>query len=65
MALLDQKLWGGKKLLKSVFGYKNKNQIKKVPAAIKLGGRGGRVRPLRKGIFLRLPLPDDIQFFSN
>ena len=44
MALLVQKLWEGKKLLKSVFGYFNtKKSNKKKPMAIKLGGGG--VRP--------------------
>ena len=43
-AILVQKLWSEKKLLKSVFGYfktKKKIQQKKVPMAIKLEGGGG------------------------
>ena len=42
-AILVQKLWGEKKLTKSVFGYfktKKKFQQKKVPMATKLGGPG-------------------------
>ena len=45
-AILVQKLWGEKKLSKSIFGYfkpKKKIQQKKVPMAIKL--EGGGVRP--------------------
>ena len=45
MAILVQKLWGEKKLSKSVFGYfKTKKKFKKkVPMAIKLEGGGGKV----------------------
>ena len=47
-AILVQKLWGEKKLSKSVFGYSNlrqkKIQQKKVPMATKLEGGWG-VRP--------------------
>ena len=45
-AILVQKLWGEKKLSKSVFGYFKTKKIKekKVPMAIKLDGRWG-VRP--------------------
>jgi len=43
-AILVQKLWGEKKLPKSVFGYfkTKKNTKKKVPMAIKLEGGGGK-----------------------
>jgi len=60
-AILVQKLWGEKKLSKSVFGYfKTKKYFKKVPMAIKLEG-GGWVKALVAGPlvdepFLRLPL---------
>ena len=42
-AILVQKLWGEKKLSKSVFGYfktNKKNSTKKIPMAIKLEGGG-------------------------
>ena len=44
IALLVQKLWGGKMLSKSVFDYfKTDNKKKKVPTAISSGGgEGGR-----------------------
>ena len=58
-AILVQKLWGEKKLSKSVFGYLRLKQEKKVPMAIKLEGGGGRAlvaRPLVDELFfLRLP----------
>ena len=62
MAILVQKLWGEKKLSKSVFGYfktKKKIQQKKVPMATKLEGGGlGLSGPATSGgtFFLRLPL---------
>ena len=54
MALLVQKLWGGKKLSKSVFGYfKNK----KMPLNSGGGVEALMARPLRKLLFLmQLPL---------
>ena len=59
-AILVQKLWGEKKLSKSVFGYfKTKKKEKKVPMAIKLEGGGGKALmawPLVEELFfLRLP----------
>ena len=62
-AILVQKLWGEKKLSKSVFGYfktKKKIQQKKVPMATKLEGGGGKAlvaRPLRDELFFFLRLP--------
>ena len=60
-AILVQKLWGEKKLSKSVFGYfktKKKFKQKKVPMAIKLegGGKALVARPLVDELFFRLPL---------
>ena len=55
-AILVQKLWGEKKLSKSVFGYLRLKQEKKVPMAIKLEGGGGRALVAR-------PLVDEL-FFS-
>ena len=56
MALLVQKLCGGKELSKSVFGYsKTKKKRKEIPTAIKLWGGGGKAlmaRPLREKLFL-------------
>ena len=40
MALLVQKLWGGKQLSKPVFRYL-KTKKKEVPTAVKLGEGGG------------------------
>ena len=53
MTLLVQKLWRGKKLLKSVFGYFKTETKIKVPTAMKLeeergGGKDLMARPLRK-----------------
>ena len=55
MALLVQKLCGGKELSKSVFGYsKTKKKRKEIPTAIKLwgGGKALMARPLREKLFL-------------
>ena len=59
--ILVQKLWGEKKLSKSVFGYfktKKKIQQKKVPMATKLeGGVGGKALVAR-------PLVEELFFFA-
>ena len=66
MAILVQKLWGEKKLSKSVFGYfKTKKKFKKkVPMALSSRGGGCKalvVRPLKKNLFyVCLTLPDHI-----
>jgi hypothetical protein len=56
-AVLFQKLWGEKKLSKSVFSYFKKKK-KKVPMAIKLEGGGGKA-------LVVWPLVDELFFAAS